>query len=199
VKRLIFACLLLSPVLCPAIGAADSPTTQTAPASTQPISWDDCVAIFSSVDSVAKLAPLLADGCVIHRFGNDPDTDAAPLIKFVAAQSPVGQHAYPMPSERIAADIADDVSRSALIPDSIKHFMTPDSPDARRSAAAVAIRWIELSVDADDATPVGVIILWNSTGGENSQGRALFVLLKGQQTPSGFKITAIAYGDPLQT
>ena len=120
------------------------------------------------------------------------------LLEFTAARQVLGHHAYVAPATAMAADIVADINASARVSDDVKQSMTPDGAEARQSAANVATRWVSITLVADEGTPVGIIILWNSNDEQADQRRATFILIRGEQVGERFQINRIFFGDPLQ-
>ncbi len=174
-------------------GPAYGQTTRPAPAA-----WEHTVVGLTGATSRDALLPLLTSECTIRRFGGERDTSSEPLLEFIASHIALGAHGYLYPPEMMAMDIAADVNASSLVTDDIKKAMTLDGPEAQKNASAVAARWVKQSLGADDGTPVGIIVFWSSNGDRSLQRRATFILMRGEATGEGFRISAIMYGDPLQ-
>ena len=184
---LIIAVMFLLSV--PALGQTTKPA---------PPAWDHTVAGLTTATSRDALLPLLASDCTIRRFGGERDTSNEPLLEFIASHIVLGAHAYVYPPAMMAMDIAADVNASPLVSDEIKKAMTLEGPEAQKNAAAVAARWVKQCLGTDDGTPVGVIVLWSSSGDRSLQRRATFILVRGDAVGDEFRISAIMYGDPLQ-
>jgi hypothetical protein len=160
--------------------------------------WDRVITSIATASSRDVIAPLLSPQCIIHKFGDGRDEDVESLLEFVAGRLVLGHHTYICPPQTMAADIVADINGSSRVSDDVKASMTPDGPAARRTAADVAMRWVNTTLGADDGTPVGIVVLWNASDEQSDQHRATFILIRGEQVGDRFQINRIFFGDPLQ-
>ncbi|MGD0541146.1 MAG: hypothetical protein ABSB33_06495 [Tepidisphaeraceae bacterium] len=140
------------------------------------------------------LQSLVPGGCAVRRFNGPRDPDLASLVDFTSDKSVLGDHAYLYPPATAAADIARDVTSSALVSDFIKKTLAMD--DQRDQA--VVLRWLAQSLGAEDNMPIAVIVLWQTGPDPDDRGRPNFILIKGEKDGDGFKFGQIVYGDPLE-
>jgi hypothetical protein len=137
---------------------------------------------------------LVGGDCRVGRFNAGTDGDGSELIDAVSTGIVLGDHAYIFPAGALAADIAQDVNSSSLVPDLAKRSLNLGDQRAR----SIAMQWIAQALNGNDGELVGVIVLWDSRPEAEDQRRLSFVLVKGQWDGQGLKFTRIVYGDPLQ-
>ncbi len=140
------------------------------------------------------LQNLVPGGCEVRRLNGPRDPDLASLVDFTSDKSVLGDHAYVYPPATVAADIARDVTSSALVSDYLRKTLALDD----RRDQPVVLRWLAQTLGAQDNTPIAVIVLWQTGPDPDDQARPNFILVKGEKDGDGFKFGQIVYGNPLE-
>ena len=227
-KRLVAVALIL-PL---AALAEDAPAPQPPapkPAHTDPARAKSDKAWSRLVESFARalaegdrpaVEGLMAARSYIRRFeaGEFETTDE--MLGRLARSTLVGQHAYFHPALVMAADVAADFKQSTAVPDKVRISFLIDDQNEMKRANATAVQWLVEQLQAQQGSPVAVIVLWTPKPAEAPDAadpdakpapdakedpkpappafEPVFVILKGEETdPHRFRINYIVYGNPL--
>jgi hypothetical protein len=116
--------------------------------------------------------------------------------------SALGVHAYTKTPATLATDLAADFRDNESVSQSVRRQMVPPDDAATKRADVTAAQWLRQILQPEKEQPIGVIVLWpdvRKNGGSSSATPwPTFVLVKGEATGEGFRITRLIYGDPLQ-
>jgi len=195
---LLFAATLLAMSL-PASGQTTRPAVSN---------WQATIEIVRKaiVDSdPSQLRVVLAEKYSLHDFSGAHQGDWTPVVQQFGGAMSIGSHASLFPPLSVAAEVANDLKGAPQIPEVVRlRYLPIDEVDMKR-ANATAVQWLADSLSAVNGDPVGALIFWidetaSASRPEQATQSLLFVLLKGQQLPSGeYRIVKIVYGNPLAT
>jgi hypothetical protein len=177
---------------------AAAQSTRPAAPPVAPTPWQQAVTHFAQAlrDADTDALATLLDKPVVRQFKSAHGVDPAAFAADLARLRIISAHGYFDSQFTVASDLADDFKKAKGLPDTMRRNMLLGDDAQARRANATAQQWIEeaLGVNAGDAALIGVIVLWQPT--LDAGATPVFVLLKGRQTPDGFKIAAVVYGDP---
>src|SRR4051812_23451744 len=191
---------LVAPVL-----AADRPTTRPVLAPTWPEATARLARALTGKD-ITEAATVLAGADRVSRFGSDAFEMPDRVLASTTGMTTLGVHAYGQTPGTLASDLAGDFRDNDAIPSNIRRQMIPPDDAAARRADVTAAQWLAqvLKIDKEQERPVAVVVLWPDTRRRNTGDlqtlppRPTFILVKGESTGEGFRISHLVYGDPLQ-
>ena len=188
-------------ILCIALsgGFAAGQTTRRSSSnqSDVPLDWQKQVtflaAAIAAKDNPA-LQSLAGSDCQLRKFNSDRDSDFAELTDFASGVTVLGDHAYVFPAMSASSDIADDINSSDIVTAFTKHTLNLDS---KRDQTTV-LQWIHATLNTDDTTLVGLIVLWDPRPDIEDHHRPNFILVTGEKAGDDYKLKRITFGDPLE-
>lgn len=174
-------------------------TTQpAAPAgpSAAPVTWAATVELFARSTEQGELPGVIAllTGDAQLRSFDAPNLPAAAraMVDAAADWKLLGAHAYDFPPASLAADIANDVKGSELVPEAEKRKLIPLDDAEKARANTTAADWVAQALAARRDQQVGVALYWHMKA-----NRPMFVLMKGHQSGDAYAINLAVYGDPM--
>jgi hypothetical protein len=192
--------ILLSVAASPLVARAEQATTRPAAGAT----WPDATARLSRAlvgKDITEVASVLAGVEKVSRFGSDTFETPDRLLSQTTGMIVLGVHAYAKPPGTLASDLASDFRDNDTVPQTVRRQMVPPDENASKRADITAAQWLVQVLKPAKEQSVGVLVLWPDTrhkgAGASSSSRPTFVLVKGESTVDGYRITQLIYGDPL--
>jgi hypothetical protein len=196
----VFAFLLTTVGLAPPAHAQQATTRPAAAAAT----WPEATSRLSRAlvgKDITELATVVAGIDKMTRFGSDAYETPDRLLSATTGMTVLGVHAYAKTPATLASDLAGDFRDNESIPMSVRREMIPVDDAAAKRADVTAAQWLAQILRPEKEQPVGVIVLWpdprRKDGIGSTSPRPTFVLVKGEATGDGYRITQLIYGDPL--
>jgi len=196
-NRCIFAsCAALFVLTCSTFAWAQTTQPAEPTAAPAPVTWAATVEQFARSTERGELSAviaLLTRDAQLRTF-EAPDSAAAAraMVDSAADWKLLGAHAYEFPPASLAADIANDVKDSPLVPAADKRKMTPVDETEKARANTTAADWVAQTLGAKRNQPVGAALFWNTR-----LNRPMFVLMKGQSSDDAYAVNLAVYGDPM--
>lgn len=136
----------------------------------------------------------------VRTLDSEATVDLPSLVLMTDGGRLLASHGYIHPPTTMAADLAKDFKNASDIPDGVRTQMTPSDPEQMRSANATAASWFAQVLQIADKTPVGVIVIWPTSGDRiaRESPSPVFILVRGAEVSAGdFRITGVAFGAPV--